>query len=335
MNTCPSCGSANPAGNRFCNNCGGTLDTAPQPVAARVVTIGRDPSNNVQLPLHQTQVGRNHARVVMEGGRLFIEDVGSRNGTFVNGARAYGRTEFSLRDEVRLGSYVMNTAELQPLISGSPQPSTGTMPQPKAVIPAPAVQPQVAVPAPAQAGIQPPVQGQPAVVQVVQNPVVQASDPWSVRVPPGHVRTVGLVILFWILSLGLYGLYWWWVTLDEVKRWRSGQGWSGAMILLAFIPVVNLAILALPFLLPSYVADLYRREGRASPVSPLLGFIVLVPGLLYGVLLGVMIAEPRMLKEIVWLFILMPLVAMACKFVWLSLVQGALNQFWEEKWQVR
>ena len=48
-----------------------------------------------------------------------------------------------------------------------------------------------------------------------------------------------------------------------------------------------------------------------------------------------MIAEPRMLKEIVWLFILMPLVAMACKFVWLSLVQGALNQFWEEKWQVR
>jgi hypothetical protein len=45
--------------------------------------IGRDPSND--LVVHDGRVSRSHARIVLEGKSFAIEDVGSTNGTFVDG----------------------------------------------------------------------------------------------------------------------------------------------------------------------------------------------------------------------------------------------------------
>lgn len=48
------------------------------------ITIGRDPSNNVFL--NDMTVSRHHARMQLSNGACTIEDLGSLNGTWVDGA---------------------------------------------------------------------------------------------------------------------------------------------------------------------------------------------------------------------------------------------------------
>jgi len=64
------------------------------------VTIGRSPANDVVL--NDPQVSRRHARIILEDGRVTIEDVGSLNGTYVNGERA-GRARLSANDAIVIG----------------------------------------------------------------------------------------------------------------------------------------------------------------------------------------------------------------------------------------
>jgi two-component system cell cycle response regulator len=45
------------------------------------ILIGRDPSNHIAIEVDS--VSRNHARIVMDGDRRFVEDLGSTNGTYV------------------------------------------------------------------------------------------------------------------------------------------------------------------------------------------------------------------------------------------------------------
>lgn len=56
-----------------------------QQVASNPMTIGR--SYSVDLPLILTEVSRSHLKVYCENRQLFIEDLGSKNGTFVKGKR--------------------------------------------------------------------------------------------------------------------------------------------------------------------------------------------------------------------------------------------------------
>jgi hypothetical protein len=50
----------------------------------KTLTIGRDASNNIVL--NDTMVSRNHAQLIVSGeGRVQIKDLGSTNGTYVNG----------------------------------------------------------------------------------------------------------------------------------------------------------------------------------------------------------------------------------------------------------
>lgn len=64
------------------------------------LTIGRSPDNDVALS--DPQVSRRHARIVLEDGRVTIEDAGSLNGTYVNGERA-GRARLSANDAIVIG----------------------------------------------------------------------------------------------------------------------------------------------------------------------------------------------------------------------------------------
>ncbi|MCC7381641.1 MAG: FHA domain-containing protein [Deltaproteobacteria bacterium] len=61
-----------------------------------VITIGRDPANDIQIPL--TTVSRNHARLFYELGDFFLEDLGSTHGTNHNGKRLGSREKRLLRD---------------------------------------------------------------------------------------------------------------------------------------------------------------------------------------------------------------------------------------------
>ena len=55
------------------------------PVGSKEVSIGRSPENG--LVIDNPAVSHYHARVFSEEGRLMLEDLGSMNGTFVNGQR--------------------------------------------------------------------------------------------------------------------------------------------------------------------------------------------------------------------------------------------------------
>lgn len=64
--------------------------------------IGRHPASSVWV--NATSVSRTHARIVISGGSVVIEDCGSRNGTLVEGKRITGRHTLVDGDTVVLGS---------------------------------------------------------------------------------------------------------------------------------------------------------------------------------------------------------------------------------------
>jgi hypothetical protein len=131
--TCQRCGAANSPRNRFCTTCGYELSgvrgrgdrfLAPngRPLRCRVLvrtgpllgnvfllhqditTFGRTTGNDIVIP--DGTVSRNHARLLFSQGRWFAEDMGSSNGTWVNGTRVSQPTPLSNGDELRLGDDV-------------------------------------------------------------------------------------------------------------------------------------------------------------------------------------------------------------------------------------
>src|SRR5919204_547507 len=64
------------------------------------VTIGRDPKND--LVLESAAVSRDHAAVTFGGGRWYVEDRGSSNGTFLNGTRVHPGAPLPLRHADRI-----------------------------------------------------------------------------------------------------------------------------------------------------------------------------------------------------------------------------------------
>jgi hypothetical protein len=113
----------------------------------------------------------------------------------------------------------------------------------------------------------------------------------------GSPRNVGLVILLFIVTLGIYGLYWYYVTHDEMKR-ETGEGLGGGIaLLLAFLVGI-----VMPFITANEVGKMYERAGLEKPVSAITGLWAF-PGVL-------IIVGP---------------------FIWIAKVQGALNRYWESR----
>ena len=77
-----------------------------------VVTIGRDADNDVPLP--NPQVSRHHARLRRSGTAHVIEDLGSTNGTFVNGQRITNK-QLTVGDQIQISVFIItyNGASLQ------------------------------------------------------------------------------------------------------------------------------------------------------------------------------------------------------------------------------
>jgi DNA-binding winged helix-turn-helix (wHTH) protein len=66
---------------------------------------GRDPS--ADLWLESPKVSRQHARISIRGAAALIEDLGSKNGTFVRGAQITSATAIAPGDAVRIGPFTM------------------------------------------------------------------------------------------------------------------------------------------------------------------------------------------------------------------------------------
>lgn len=68
------------------------------------VSLGRDPGN--QITIDDPQISRQHARITPQGGLLVLEDLGSTNGTTVNGLQIIGAHTLAHGDEIGLGDNV-------------------------------------------------------------------------------------------------------------------------------------------------------------------------------------------------------------------------------------
>ena len=111
----------------------------------------------------------------------------------------------------------------------------------------------------------------------------------------GETRSIGLSILWFVLTLGIYGLYWVYKTHEEIKRY-SGNGVGGVVGLVIFIVVSPVTF----FVIPSEVRFMYEDlDGGNSPVRGIYGLWLLLP------ILG--------------------------SLIWFIQVQGALNRYWESK----
>jgi hypothetical protein len=73
------------------------------PLEKEEIWIGREPSNDVIIP--DPEVSRRHARLVLRGGGYAIEDLGSTNGTLVNGELIAGLRLLRHGDVIELGEH--------------------------------------------------------------------------------------------------------------------------------------------------------------------------------------------------------------------------------------
>ena len=86
----------------------GTLtadDGTMHPLLEETSTIGRTPANAIAL--RDGSVSANHARVERTAEGFVIEDIGSRNGTYVNSEKLSGKRLLADGDLLRLGKIIL------------------------------------------------------------------------------------------------------------------------------------------------------------------------------------------------------------------------------------
>lgn len=97
------------------------------PLAGGVLNAGRHKGN--ELLLADPSVSRTHARFTVSEGRLFVEDVGSRGGTYVNDVRTSRMTPVIAGATVRIGSFrIVLEGERRPTTPTGTRVSTAPVP---------------------------------------------------------------------------------------------------------------------------------------------------------------------------------------------------------------
>ncbi len=82
------------------------------------MVLGRDDGCDIVIPVRQ--ISRQHARIMMESGACVIEDMRSKNGTWVNGYRLTGMRQLEDGDEIRIAKDI----RLRFVGSGATAPAT-------------------------------------------------------------------------------------------------------------------------------------------------------------------------------------------------------------------
>jgi len=113
--------------------------------------------------------------------------------------------------------------------------------------------------------------------------------------PLGQQRGVGFGILMYIVTFGIYSLYWVFKTQEETKQ-HTGEGLGGVLGLVVWILISPVSA----FVIPSEIGKMYAKDGRQPPLSGWTG-LWLFPG-------GILIIPA---------------------IVWFVKIQGALNRYWE------
>jgi len=186
------------------------------------ITIGRDPANDI--PISDPEVSRNHARLSAQTGGYVLEDLGSTNGTFVNGQRLMGPHKLQpgelilfadnasmVYEEIRIDQDATiisdpSVTAVPPLQEGEPvltTPKEASLPEPQ-VSPQPPVYIEQAPPTPVE-------------------PYVQPSEPYPYQEEPSRVKSRTwlysgcgcLIVLLCVIIAGAY-------IVDTLNMWCFG-----------------------------------------------------------------------------------------------------------------
>lgn len=131
---CPKCFKDNKPGVKFCAFCGASVQqsesrstsyssagisragnktiisqaapTMERGSSLNELILGRDSGNDVSL--NDVSISGKHAKIFLENGNVFIEDLKSLNGTFVNGRKIQGRVRVKTTDRISLGTHILN-----------------------------------------------------------------------------------------------------------------------------------------------------------------------------------------------------------------------------------
>lgn len=96
----------------------GSLSNPHWVVDSPEMVLGRDDGCDIVIPVRQ--ISRQHVRILLEGGACVIEDMRSKNGTWVNGYRLTGMRQLEDGDEIRIAKDI----RLRFVGSGATAPST-------------------------------------------------------------------------------------------------------------------------------------------------------------------------------------------------------------------
>lgn len=80
-----------------------------------ITNVGRHPESDIFLD--DITVSRHHAKFVRSAGKLYLEDLGSLNGTYVNRTLLDGRTVLREGDEIQIGKYRATISLSEPGLS--------------------------------------------------------------------------------------------------------------------------------------------------------------------------------------------------------------------------
>ncbi len=101
------------------------------------------------------------------------------------------------------------------------------------------------------------------------SPYPVAPSGWG---PPGKERNPWGVVGLSLITLGIYFLYWTYMTFQEMKD-HSHEGIGGpiGLVIGIFVGFVNV------FLIPHELGNIYAKSGQEKPVTAMTGFWNLIP----------------------------------------------------------
>lgn len=103
-----------------------------------ITTAGRQ--DDCQLRIKSSQVSRKHCQLFEKHGMLLVKDLGSSNGTFVNGKKVEGQRVMEPGDELGIGPIVFRIEKVgQPLPTAAPAQPAAAKPHDTAIAEAVAV----------------------------------------------------------------------------------------------------------------------------------------------------------------------------------------------------
>jgi pSer/pThr/pTyr-binding forkhead associated (FHA) protein len=157
------------------------------PLEGDQLIIGRDSSNSVAI--NDAEISRKHSRLSFQGGKYVLEDLGSTNGTFVNGQRLSGPVVLKPGDVVAFGEHIVLMYDAINMDPGA------TIASPRAAV-------KMATP---------PIQQQPVAPVYTPAPVYSGVPVKKTNTLPFFIG--GGVFLFLCLCISFF----WWV--DATYRW--------------------------------------------------------------------------------------------------------------------